>query len=115
MRRIRINFIWAFGYNLVGIPFAAGVLYPVLLIQLPPMFAGAAMALSSVSVVCSSLLLHLYRPPKCIPDTEYGSSFDSEAHGAGALRKGGKLRDDDVELEEMHPANETSPVGIHRV
>lgn len=62
MRRIRINFGWAFGYNLVGIPFAAGVLYPLLLIQLPPMFAGAAMALSSVSVVCSSLLLHLYKP-----------------------------------------------------
>jgi Cu+-exporting ATPase len=64
MRRIRLNFIWAFGYNLVGIPLAAGVLYPGLGIQFPPMFAGGAMALSSVSVVCSSLLLRLYQPPR---------------------------------------------------
>jgi Cu+-exporting ATPase len=64
MRRIRLNFFWAFTYNCVGIPLAAGVLYPGLRIQFPPMFAGAAMALSSVSVVCSSLLLRLYQPPK---------------------------------------------------
>ena len=70
MRRIRINFAWAFGYNVLAIPIAAGVFYPVLMIQLPPMFAGAAMALSSVSVVCSSLLLHLYRPPR---DNEDGA------------------------------------------
>jgi len=63
MRRIWLNFVWAFGYNLIGIPLAAGVLYPAFLIQFPPMFAGAAMALSSVSVVCSSLLLRLYQPP----------------------------------------------------
>ena len=64
MRRIRLNFLWAFTYNCVGIPLAAGVLYPGLTIQFPPMLAGAAMALSSVSVVCSSLLLRLYQPPK---------------------------------------------------
>ena len=64
MRRIRLNFCWAFGYNIVGIPLAAGALYPALYIQFPPMFAGAAMTLSSVSVVCSSLLLRLYQPPK---------------------------------------------------
>ena len=63
MSRIRLNFVWAFGYNLVGIPLAAGLLYPTLGLQFPPMFAGAAMALSSVSVVCSSLLLRLYKPP----------------------------------------------------
>ena len=64
MRRIRINFGWAFSYNIAMVPFAAGVLYPLLLVQLPPMFAGLAMALSSVSVVLSSLTLHFYRPPK---------------------------------------------------
>ena len=64
---VRINFVWAFIYNVVGIPLAAGVLYPGLHIQFPPMFAGAAMALSSVSVVCSSLLLRLYQPPKPLP------------------------------------------------
>ena len=70
MRRIRINFGWAFVYNLVGVPLAAGVLYPFLFIQFPPMFAGAAMALSSVSVVCSSLLLRLYQPPRPISQRE---------------------------------------------
>ena len=64
MRRIVINFVWASAYNLVGIPLAAGLLYPA--VQLPPMFAGAAMALSSVSVVCSSLLLRCYRPPRIV-------------------------------------------------
>ena len=70
MRRIRINFGWAFIYNLVGIPLAAGVLYPFLFIQFPPMFAGAAMTLSSVSVVCSSLLLRFYQPPRPIAPRE---------------------------------------------
>ena len=61
---VGLNFFWAFTYNCVGIPLAAGLLYPGLKIQFPPMFAGAAMALFSVSVVCSSLLLRLYQPPK---------------------------------------------------
>eukprot|EP00743_Colponemidia_sp_Colp-15_P007055 GILK01007612.1.p1 GENE.GILK01007612.1~~GILK01007612.1.p1 ORF type:complete len:1090 (+),score=238.48 GILK01007612.1:228-3272(+) len=62
-RRIRYNYMWAFAYNLLGIPFAAGAFFPLLQLRLPPAFAGLAMALSSVSVVCSSLLLKLYKPP----------------------------------------------------
>lgn len=54
---IRQNLFWAFIYNLIGIPIAAGLLYPFTGFQLDPMFAGAAMALSSVSVVGNSLLL----------------------------------------------------------
>ena len=79
MRRIRINFGWAFGYNLIGIPLAAGVLYPAFLIQFPPMFAGAAMALSSVSVVCSSLLLRLYQPPAPLHLRRRGNSAPAAA------------------------------------
>ena len=54
---IRQNLFWAFIYNLVGIPVAAGVLYPALGFMLDPMLAGAAMAFSSVSVVLNSLRL----------------------------------------------------------
>lgn len=56
-RTIRQNLFWAFIYNLIGIPIAAGVLYPVCGFLLNPMIAGAAMALSSVCVVSNSLLL----------------------------------------------------------
>uniref|UniRef100_A0A7S2NBN1 P-type ATPase A domain-containing protein n=1 Tax=Haptolina brevifila TaxID=156173 RepID=A0A7S2NBN1_9EUKA len=63
MRRIRLNFIWAFGYNVVGIPFAAGVFYPGARLHMPPMYAAIAMAGSSICVVCSSLLLWCYKPP----------------------------------------------------
>ena len=62
MRTIRQNLFWAFIYNLLGIPVAAGVLYPVFGVSLNPALAAAAMALSSVSVVCNSLRLRRFRP-----------------------------------------------------
>lgn len=62
--RIRWNYVFAMAYNVVAIPIAAGVLYPSLGIKLPPWAAGACMALSSVSVVCSSLLLRRYKKPR---------------------------------------------------
>ena len=62
--RIRMNYVFAMTYNLIAIPVAAGVFYPSLKLKLPPWVAGACMALSSVSVVCSSLLLRLYKKPK---------------------------------------------------
>jgi Cu2+-exporting ATPase len=57
VKTIRQNLFWAFIYNLAGIPVAAGILYPVIGFLLNPMIAGAAMALSSVSVVANSLRL----------------------------------------------------------
>jgi len=62
-QRIRLNFVWAMGYNLFALPFAAGVFYPFTNWRLPPEFAGLMMAFSSVSVVTSSLLLRMYTRP----------------------------------------------------
>lgn len=62
--RIRLNYVFAMAYNVVAIPVAAGLLFPWLGIKLPPWVSGACMALSSVSVVCSSLLLRRYRKPR---------------------------------------------------
>ncbi|KZT38320.1 heavy metal translocatin [Sistotremastrum suecicum HHB10207 ss-3] len=63
-RRIKFNFGWALMYNLAAVPIAAGVIYPAGHARLDPVWASLAMALSSVSVVTSSLLLKLYREPR---------------------------------------------------
>jgi Cu+-exporting ATPase len=61
MRKIKQNLFWAFIYNTLGIPIAAGALYPFTGFLLSPIIAGAAMAFSSVSVVTNSLLMRRYR------------------------------------------------------
>jgi Cu+-exporting ATPase len=61
-RRIKINFVWAFLYNMLLVPIAMGILYPINGFRMDPMLAGAAMALSSISVVMSSLLLKFFKP-----------------------------------------------------
>jgi Cu+-exporting ATPase len=62
MRTMRQNLFWAFVYNSIGIPVAAGVLYPAFGILLSPILASAAMAMSSVSVVTNSLRLRRFQP-----------------------------------------------------
>ena len=62
MRNIRQNLLFAFLYNALGIPIAAGILYPWLGVLLSPMIAGAAMSLSSVSVIANALRLRNFRP-----------------------------------------------------
>jgi Cu+-exporting ATPase len=59
MRNIRQNLFFAFAYNTLGVPIAAGALYPALGLSLSPMIAAAAMSLSSVSVVANALRLRV--------------------------------------------------------
>ncbi len=61
MRNIRQNLVWAFGYNSIGVPVAAGVLYPFFGLLLSPMLAAAAMSFSSVSVITNALRLRKLR------------------------------------------------------
>lgn len=62
MKKIKQNLFWAFAYNTIGIPVAMGILYPFNGFLLNPVIAGAAMALSSVSVVANTLLMHGFKP-----------------------------------------------------
>jgi P-type Cu+ transporter len=69
MRNIKQNLFFAFVYNAIGIPIAAGILYPFFGIVLSPMIAAAAMALSSLSVVSNANRLRGFRPPSLTADT----------------------------------------------
>ena len=72
LRRIRWNFFYSFVYNVICIPIAAGVLYPALMIRLPPALAGLMMAMSSVSVVLSSLTLKRYSKRDWVNESRKG-------------------------------------------
>ena len=70
IRNIKQNLFWAFFYNTIGIPLAAGIFFPLFGLRLNPMFGAAAMSLSSVCVVSNALLLKLFQPRrKAVADT----------------------------------------------
>ena len=79
MRNIKQNLFWAFAYNVALIPLAAGVFYPFTGILLDPIFAAAAMALSSVTVVSNALRLRGFRAPRG------ARRIEQAAPAAGAL------------------------------
>ena len=63
LTRIKMNFLWAFIYNVTLIPIAAGIFYPSFSVSLSPILASIAMSLSSISVILSSLMLRCKRAP----------------------------------------------------
>ena len=64
VRNIKENLFWAFFYNIIGIPLAAGVYFPIFGIKLNPMFGAAAMSLSSLFVISNALRLNYFKPKK---------------------------------------------------
>ena len=87
-RRIIMNFVWAMSYNVLALPFAAGVTYPITEMRLPPELAGFMMAFSSVSVVTSSLLLHRYVRPTIQEDGSLSEKSSLLSRLASPLRSG---------------------------
>jgi Cu+-exporting ATPase len=78
IRNIKQNLFWAFIYNTIGIPLAAGLFYGILGWKLNPMFAGAAMSLSSVSVVSNALRLKFFKPIRMTKEIVYESNNITE-------------------------------------
>ena len=100
MRNIRQNLVWAFGYNVIGIPIAAGALYPLVGLRLSPMIAAGAMALSSLSVVTNANRLRGFRVrpaagvPAAVtlePVVEVGSPDGPDHSGMNTAISGGKM------------------------
>ena len=90
MRNIRINLFWAFFYNALGIPLAAGVLYPAFALRLTPMIGSAAMSMSSLCVVTNALRLRFFKSKyikeenkKTVPD----STTETEKKGSTGMEK----------------------------
>ena len=87
IRNIRQNLFWAFFYNAICIPLAAGVFYPALRWQLSPMVAAAAMSLSSVTVVSNALRLKLFKPKRAVLAAPAAVEQKPELKGSTTMEK----------------------------
>ena len=86
IRNVKQNLFWAFFYNIVCIPLAAGALFPLFHMQLSPMLASAAMSLSSVCVVTNALRLRFFRPTLA---DQYARPITSQTDGNAVLQEKG--------------------------
>eukprot|EP00602_Paraphysomonas_sp_CaronLab_P008621 CAMPEP_0185034404 /NCGR_PEP_ID=MMETSP1103-20130426/24264_1 /TAXON_ID=36769 /ORGANISM="Paraphysomonas bandaiensis, Strain Caron Lab Isolate" /LENGTH=1244 /DNA_ID=CAMNT_0027571049 /DNA_START=102 /DNA_END=3836 /DNA_ORIENTATION=+ len=90
--RIRLNLLWALMYNVLAIPVAAGIIFPITHSILPPQYAGLCMALSSISVVVSSISLKLYKRPILQVDQSDETSNQNPSTGTSIIgRARGRL------------------------
>ena len=98
LRRIYMNFVWAFGYNLLALPVASGVFFPAIHKRLPPIAAGALMIFSSLSVLSSSLALKCFR----LPDLKVnrGTAPSKSRYGRTSVTKS-----PDTSMRMMTPVN----------
>ncbi len=103
MRNIKENLFWAFIYNVIGIPIACGVLYPINEYTMSPMLGGLAMSLSSVSVVANALRLNLFKFDKKGKNTDRGTC----AEGVCALTKADNILEEASSI--AMPSTEESP------
>lgn len=93
IRNIKQNLFWAFFYNMLGIPVAAGVLYPAFGLLLSPMLGAAAMSMSSVFVVSNALRLRLFKPAMVAPavETDMEHTVEEPAETVTVIGVGGMM------------------------
>ncbi len=95
MRNIKINLFWAFFYNVLGIPLAAGVLYPAFALRLTPMIGSAAMSMSSLCVVTNALRLRFFKSKHIKADNKTSASKElPEAEKKGCCIMGKVIKVD---------------------
>jgi Cu+-exporting ATPase len=104
MRNIRQNLLFAFGYNTIGIPIAAGVLYPFLALRLNPMIAAAAMAMSSLSVVTNSNRLRGFRsrpPSSAVSDLAVEPQVEVPVERSAEIQKGEEMAGETMAIDPV--------------
>ncbi len=111
IRNIRMNLFWAFFYNSVGIPLAAGVFYGILGWKLNPMFAAAAMSLSSVCVVTNALRIKLFRPNFTVEAA--GDPVPTESHAVLPVSGQAVAGSKGEEHNRVEAAGDTVPAENH--